>query len=572
MTKQKDKRFYIHDWEVSPSEGVLNRDGESVRLEPKAMEVLVYFASHPNEVISREELEKDVWHGALIGYDAVTNTIIKLRKALQDSAREPRFITTIPKRGYQLIAPITYPEKNDSVRPGITQDGESLPKEKMTQPVVPPRISTVMVALSGVFIFISLWLWLRDTSTLDPANATNKQASARQPSIVVLPFENLSNDPKQNYLADGITDDIITDLSRISNLLVIASNTSIKYKGKQVTPEKVGTDLNVNFVLKGTIRRLGNEVRVNAQLVNTKTGFNTWAQRYDRKLTDVFAVQDEVTQSIVTALAVKVTNQEKRRLSKKATDSLKAYDFFQEGQRLSKIFTKETNEQARIMYRKAIELDPVYGRAYGAQAVTLAFDFQRGWSDTPIETLDRALVLANKGVALDDATPQTYWALGFVHLWRKEYDKAELAATEAINIAPNYADGYSLLALINGYTGHPNKAIELNDKAIRLNPYYSFEYLVSYGVAYYTQGNYKKAITILEQAKSRNENAEQIKIFLAASYVKANQLDEAEWLISEMQIMNPTVNISQIEKTIAFSNPEVRRAFLDDLRKAGLPE
>ena len=569
MTKQRDKRFFIDGWCVSPAEGLLTRGSESVRLEPKAMEVLVYFASRPNEVITREELERDVWLGALVGYDAVTNTIIKLRKALQDSARDPRFIATVPKRGYQLIASMTYPESDNSpeLTPHISNEVQAETRQKS-----PSRLAhwIGMAALAVILVVGSVWFWPSSPSKSIPS--INSNNSIAPPSIVVLPFENLSDDPKQDYLADGITEDIITDLSRISNLLVIASNTSLKYKGKQVTPEKVGNDLNVKFVLKGTIRRLGDEVRVNAQLVNSKTGFNTWAQRYDRKVTDVFAVQDEVTQSIVTALAIKVTNQERHRLAKKATDSLMAYDFFHEGQRLSKIFTKETNEQAREMYRKAIELDPVYGRAYGAQAVTLAFDFQRGWTDAPIETLDRALVLAKKAVALDDATPQTYWALGFVYLWRKEYDKAENTVIQAINIAPNYADGYGLLSLINGYIGHPNKAIELNNKAIRLNPYYSFEYLVSYGIAYYTLGNYDAAITTLEQAKARNENAEQIKIFLAASYVKANRLDDAEWLISEMQILNPTANITQIEKTIAFSKPEFRRSFLDDLRKAGLPE
>ena len=172
-------------------------------------------------------------------------------------------------------------------------------------------------------------------------------------------------------------------------------------------------------------------------------------------------------------------------------------------------------------------------------------------------------MLANKAVTQDDATPQTYWALGFVYLWRKEYEKAENAVTQAINIAPNYADGYGLLSLINSYLGRPQKAIELNHKAIQLNPYW---------VAYYTLGNYDAAIKTLEQAKGRNENAEQIKIFLAASYVKANRLRDAEWIISEMLIVNPTSTITHIEKTIAFANPEITRAFLDDLRRAGLPE
>ena len=555
--------FFVDDWTVSPQEGILSRDGETVRLEPKTMEVLVYLASRPNEVITREELERDVWHGALVGYDAVTNTVIKLRKALGDDARQPRYIATIPKKGYQLTAPIRDAESTcHSPAEDNTLVSEPTRVEQR-QPTGWPGLKNgiaVAVVLS-LFIAGAAWLW-----------PTSNSHEAELPSIVVLPFENLNNDPKHEYLADGITEDIITDLSRISNLLVIASNTSIKYKDKQVTPEEVGADLNVAFVLKGSIRQLGNEIRVNAQLVNTKTGFNTWADRYDRKLTEVFAVQDEVTQSIVSALAVKMTSQEKQRLAHRTTNSLKAYDFFQEGQRLYKISTKESNELARDMYRKAIEFDSGYGRAYGAIAVTLSIDFRRGWTDSPIATLDHALVLAQKAVELDDATPQTYFALGFVYLSRKEYDKAEEAAAQSIRIAPNYADGYGLLALINGYINQPEKAIELNNKAIRLNPYYTYEYMISYGIAYYALGDYEAAVKALEEAQERNENAIQVKLFLTASYVRAGRQQDAEWLVEEIRILNPIATISSLKITIPFSDTTLKQSILEDLRKAGLPE
>jgi len=563
MVMPEQNGFFIDGWRVSPPEGLLSRGSDIVRLEPKAMEVLVYFASRPNAVVTREELERDVWHGALVGYDAVTNTVIKLRKALQDNARQPRCIATIPKKGYQLIASVTYPE-NDEHPPGavptvVSQPTADAPRQHASWSLY--KIGLTLAVLVGIVLFGLVWIW--------PADSNNHN---ELPSIVVLPFENLSDDSKQEYLADGITEDIITDLSRISNLLVIASNTSIKYKDKQVTPEEVGADLNVAFVLKGSIRQLGNEIRVNAQLVNTKTGFNTWAERYDRKVTEVFAVQDEVTNSIVNALAVKMTNQEKQRLAHKTTMSLKAYDFFQEGQRFYKISTKESNELARDMYRKAIELDPDYGRAYGAMAVTLAIDFRRGWTDSPVATLDHALSLAQTAVELDDATPQTYFALGFVYLARKEFDKAEKAASRSVSIAPNYADGYGLLALINGYIYQPKKAIELNNKATRLNPYYTYEYLISYGIAYYTLGDYAAAITALEQARERNENAIQVKLILAASYVGAGRQDDAEWIIDEIQVLNPTATITGLEKTIPFSNSELKHAILEDLRKAGLPK
>ncbi len=574
MKRPVSKGFFIDGWRASPPEGLLTRGGEIVHLEPKAMEVLVYFASRPGEVITREEIEREVWHGAVVGYDAVTNTVIKLRKALQDNARQPRFIATIPKMGYQLIAPITYPEDDESAKsvpPGASEPVAvaEVPNEWPSWSV--PRFGWAIAALVGVLVIGWVWLWPAATSSTTSAPVDSNHSVA-QPSIVVLPFENLSNDPKQDYLADGITEDIITDLSRLSNLLVIASNTSLAYKGRSVPVEKIGTDLNVEFVLKGSIQRLGDAVRVNAQLVNAKTGFNVWAQRYDRKVTEVFYVQDEMTRSIVNALAVKVTRQEKSRLAQRATDSLKAYDFFQEGQRAYKGRTKEDLEQARELYQKAIELDPNYGRAYGAMAISLAWDYQRGWTDTPIETLDRALVLAKQAVALDDSVPQTYWALSFVHLMRKEYEDAEKAVTQALSIAPNYADGYGLLALIKMNLGQPKRAIEINTKAMRLNPYYTLEYLYTLGAASYMQGDYSTAIAKLEEAQQRNENQINVKLFLAASYVKAGKQDDAEWTAAQIQVLNPTATLSSLEKTIPIANPESMRAFLADLRKAGLPE
>ncbi len=554
--------FLIADWRVAPAQGVLTRGHEVVRLEPKAMDVLVYLASRPGEVVTREELERDVWRGALVGYDAVTNTVIKLRKALQDDARKPRFLATIPKKGYQLIASITDPE--DAGAPGSLANGvpETLPRPWRRWPAwTAGRTGTFIAALAVIVVLGLMSLWIVD-----------RNHGGEPPSIVVLPFENLSADAMQDYLADGITEDIITDLSKLSKILVIASSTSSTFKGKRVPSKQIGTDLNVQYVLRGSIQRLGDKVRVTAQLFDTNTGITTWAQRYDRTVAQVFAVQDEVTRSIVEALAVKITNQEESLLAQRATSDLRAYDYFQEGQRLFNFSTREYSEQAREAYRKAIELDPGYGRAYGAIAVTLAFDYRRGWTDTPNETLDRGLELAKKAVALDHGSPQIYFALGFVHLARKEFVDAEKAAARSLEIAPNYADGYGLLALISNSIGQPRRAMALVTKGMRLNPYFTWQYLYVLGTAYYMLGDYDAAITTLEEAQSRNENVVQTKQLLAASYVNAGRQDDAEWVVDRLRILSPTATLTEIERHLPIERPEQMRALLDDLRKAGLPE
>lgn len=539
-----------------PSEGLLTRGDCVEHLEPLAMAVLVYLADRAGEVVSREALEKDVWHGAVVGYDAVTNTVIKLRKALQDDARDPRFIATIPKKGYQLIADIRFEEtlaEQDTA-------SVSIPSERK-KTLWNNRLTWALAALAGMGMLGLTWI-----------GDDSYRGETERPSIVVLPFANLGDDQHQDYLADGITEDITTDLSRMSDIRVLASSTAQRYKDKQVRPEQVGEELEVKFVLKGSIRQLGEELRVNAQLVDTKTGFNVWAERYDRKVTEVFAVQDEVTQSIVRELALNLSNQEKQRLARQATANLQAYDYFQEGQRFYKNSTRQTNHRAIEMYRKAIELDPAYGRAYGAMAVIFTINYQRAWSDAPVETLDRALQLAKKAVALDDTTPQTWWALGFVYLAHKEYSLAEQAARKSIEVAPNYADGYGLLALINSYLGRAEQAIAINDKGIELNPYYSHEYLATYGLAYYTLAQYQEAIAILEDGHARNPNHVVIKYLLCASYIRVGRQDEAEWLALELQSLTPTANLGIIARTIPVARSDVRQALLADLRAAGLPD
>jgi adenylate cyclase len=388
----------------------------------------------------------------------------------------------------------------------------------------------------------------------------------------VLPFKDLTGDPDQASFADGMTDDIITDLSRLSGLQVIAANTSFTYKDKQVQPQELRRDLQVDWVLDSSIRRQGEVMRINARLVDAGTGFQKWAASYDRPTSQVFEVQEEVTDRIVEALALRVSDQERQRLAERSTNNLKAYDAFLEGQAASKLGTPASNRQAQRAYLRAIELDPDYGRAYGALAFTLAVAFRRGWTDTPLETLARALDLAKRGVALDDSIPQTHWALGYVYLMRRELEPAEAAAKRSIEIAPNYADGYGLLALINNNLGRPQMAIDQVTKGIKLNPYYTWDYPYNLGRAYYTLGHYEEAITALETAQERNENAAPIKLFLIASYVRTGRMGDAEWQVEELQMVNPEETISHTDNAIPISDPELKQAFLEDLRRAGLPE
>lgn len=561
--------YSLGDWSVDPAGSQIRRGEDRVRLEPKVMEVLDYLVEHRGELVTREALERDVWRGALIGYDSITSTIIKLRRALRDDAHNPLYIETVPKRGYRLIAVVSrFTEETGPRADGVPQTRDSAPNRQKRFKI--ERVAWIVVS---VILLVGVLLLMLPQQTQEPVPTPSSPASGfAMPSLVVLPFENISGDPSQESFSDGMTEDIITDLSRLSSLRVIASNTSFTYRNRQHSPEQIGEELQVDYVLAGSIRRSGDALRVNARLVDTKTGFQKWASRYDRRLDEVFAVQDELAHHIVEALTVHLTAQERALLSRKTTDNLQAYDLFLEAQRLSRLTTREGNENAQAAYREAILADPVYGRAYGALAYNMALSYRRGWSERPRETLDRALALARKGVELDNSIPHTYWSLGYVHMMEKAFDKAKEAVRQAIAIAPNYGDGYGLLALIHNNLGEAEEAIEMVTRGMRHNPYYTWDYPYNLGRAYYTLGRYPEAIAALTDALKRNEFAHLPRLYLTASYVRAGRMEDAEWEAEQVVILNPTTTLSHLQNVLPMERPELRASFLADLRRAGLPE
>lgn len=564
MDIREAKSFDVGGWRVTPDEDVVSRDGRSERLEPLAMQVLVYLASRAGEVVSRSDLEEAVWKGGVVSYDSVTSTVIKLRKALGDDARKPAYITTIPKRGYQLIAPVSLVVDEPPAQAASPESVAPVPSARADRRKVATLVAVLITAAAAILGVL--------TQLTPPAVESDGQPVSSPPSIVVLPFQNLSDGPSQERFADGITEDIITDLSGITGVRVIASNTSFSYKGRQVSAQEIGDELHIDYVLEGSVRRRGDSIRVNAQLVDVRTAFQVWAHRYDRAAQETFAVQDELTNQIVERLAVQLSPQERERLARQPTNNLAAYDHFQEGQRLGKINTKDSNIEAQHAYRKAIETDPTYGRAYGALAYTLAYNFRRGWNDAPMQTIDRALELAQRGVELDASIPQTFWSLGYVHLMRKEFALAEQAVETSLSIAPSYADGFGLLALINNSLGNAKAAIANIQKGMQLNPYYTWDYPYNLGRAYYVLGEYDKAIPELESAKTRNPNVMPVRLVLAACYVRAGRAADAEWEIEEVQAINPHETLSHLANTFATNDAELLQRFLHDLREAGLPE
>ncbi|UCE89962.1 MAG: winged helix-turn-helix domain-containing protein, partial [Pseudomonadota bacterium] len=506
------RSFQVGDWTVEPGNGRLRRGDVEVKLEPRVMDLLVCLARRPGEVITREELEASVWSGSVVGYDALTSAMIKLRRAFGDNSRHPRVIETVSKKGYRLIAAVS------ECRPAADDAPVQIPAAPLQS-----RTSPWSSATRAIAVFVGLVALAYFLATASRVSTPKHFESPRvdKPSLVVLPFVNMSNDPGEEYFSDGITDDLITDLSKFSGLFVVARRTAFAYKQRTMDAKEVGKELSVSHVLEGSVRKADGQVRINAQLIDTDTGFHVWAERYDRRLEDIFAVQDDVRHRIVAALSVSLTEEEKRRIARRYTTSVGAYDHFLRGQAYFARHTQQDNRLAREQFRAAIDLDPSFARAYSALALANVDDFRYQWSQDSGRSAKLALDLATKAVALDKELPQAHWVLGYVHLFGNgNHEQALAMGQRTIALDPNHADGYALLAVTHVYAGQSERAKALISEAMRLNPDSPSQYAAVLGYARFFGGDYTGARRALEQALEINVNRLMPNLYLTATYVR----------------------------------------------------
>lgn len=442
--------------------------------------------------------------------------------------------------------------------------------------------------ISAVLVFVTIaggaWWWAQqpDRSVHKSeviANVSGNQANkspgaARAPSnalsIAVLPFDNLSGDPEQDYFSDGMTEDLITDLSQVSSLFVLARNTVFTYKGKAVNVQQVARELGVGFVLEGSVRKSGDRVRINAQLIDAHTGGHIWANRYDRKLTDVFALQDDVVQKIVTALAITLKPEEKQRLATSSKVHPGAYDLLLRGLEKLRRFSRETNLEAQTYFEQAIALDPTFVRAHADLALTHALQAEQHWTEDPVSSSQRALEIANHALTLDDANAQVYFALSVIHRSLGNSDDAVLVSKRTVELEPNYADGYATLAISLNYAGYPNEGLEAIKRATRLNPLKPFFYVWTEGQSNYLLGRYEEAAKLFEQVAGANPEFPAGHKMLAATYAEIGRIQDAKWAAGELLTIAPGFNLSSEAERISYKNTVVLQRYIEGLRAAGL--
>lgn len=405
------------------------------------------------------------------------------------------------------------------------------------------------------------------TASLDaPANLTLPD----KPSIAVLPFVNFSGDPEQEYFSDGITEDLITDLSKLSGLFVISRNSVFLYKGKAVHPQLVSKELGVRYLLEGSVRKAGNRVRITAQLIDATTSYHVWAERYDRELQDIFAVQDEVVQKIVAALQIKLTVGEQDRAKRPPTVNLEAYDFFLRGLEYRAQKTQEDNIQARRLFEHAIKLDPQFAAAYAYLGLTYLMDVASQWTDDPAHALDQLLSLAQRAVEIDATQPAAYEALAYAYLGKKQHTQAVTAAKRAIALDPNSADTYQTLGDILSFMEQGEEAVTVVEKAMRLNPRYPPSYLWSLGQAYWLTGRTEDAVIVLKRALLRNSEYLTAHLLLAVVLSEQGKTEEARAEAEEILRLNPHYSLAVVRRGMPYQNPATVERLATALEKAGL--
>ncbi|MGX9117709.1 tetratricopeptide repeat protein, partial [Mesorhizobium sp. BHbsci] len=404
----------------------------------------------------------------------------------------------------------------------------------------------------------------RETAPSRPAAAPPKL------SIAVLPFANMSGDAEQDYFADGISEDIITALSKLSQLFVIARNSSFTFKGQNVHVQEVGTKLGVRHVLEGSVRKSGNRVRITAQLIDATSGGHLWAERFDRDLTDIFAVQDDVTQQIVDALALNLTEGDRQRLAPEHPRNTEAYDCFLRGRELWHRLTKETNIAARNLLQRAIELDPMFASAHAFLALTHGLDYLNRWSASPPESMAQAEEVATRAVTLDGSDPWAHWALAIVKLYSRRHDGAINEAERAIVLNPNFAEGHVALGEALYYSGRSEEALESFGRGKALNPYFPDVLLHFQALASFQLGRYEEAVDLLMQRLARNAVTDVSRALLAASYGHLGRFAEARAAWQEVLRVNPDYSLEYRRKVLPYKNPADFEHVVDGLRKAGV--
>ena len=556
----------IGDWQFRVSAHELERDGDTIRLEPRAAGLLLYLAERAGEPVSRAALLEALWPGMVVSDEALTNAVNKLRRAFGDDRANPQVIETIPKAGYRLIAPV---ESLAPVpKPSLAGDSPGAVSERKR-----PRwlmIAAGLVLVAGISTLAVTFLQQTVTEPVDsePVRQGVSGPVKTRPAVAVLPFDNLGAEPAQEYFADGITDDVITRLAKNPGLMVIARDSTFFYKGKTLEPRVIAEKLGVNYVLRGSVRREGDVLKVNAWLVDVKTGDHAWAEHYERKVGQVFDIQNEISSGVIRALAGAGTahfDTGTETVNPRAYDNLLLGRYF-----FYKFQNRAENLKARAYFEEAVRLDPGFATAHAMLAWTYAFAAMNGWTDDRLAALQQAGRIATRAIEIQPVLPLAYYVRGLSYREQHEYVKALVEAQKAIEYDPNYANGYVLLATLLYYAGRPEEGLARIREAMQINPHHPYNYHFHLGQAYFVLHRYTEAIDALNLGLASNPASERMRIWLAAALAQSGDIEAAKWEGEQIMMADADFSLERVSQAFPFKNPADTEHFLAGLRLAGL--
>jgi TolB-like protein/cytochrome c-type biogenesis protein CcmH/NrfG len=523
-------KFLFSDHILDTDRRELFRGADGVSIEPQVFDLLVHLMENHDRVVSKDDLIAAVWDGRIVSESTLTSRINAARKAVGDSGRDQKLIRTISRKGFRFVGTLqSEPAGHEAPDHAVHSAGESHE---------------------------------RSPSVLLPLD---------RPAVAVLPFTNMSDEHEQEYFSDGISEDIITALSKLRWFYVIARNSSFIYKGKAVNIKQVGEELGVGYVVEGSVRKEGDRVRISAQLNDVSNGIHLWAERYDRSLADVFAVQDEITQAIVAAIEPQLYAAENFRAQRKAPDNRDAWDLVMRALSHYWRVTRQDNMVAQALLEKAISIDPNYGQALGLLASTHLFSAHMGWDDmgaaTPIG--ERAALAA---IRADSEDAWAHYALGSVYLFTRNFDDSLAEFELALRLNPSFSPARGYYGVALAYCGRWEEGYLAARHALRLSPRDPFAAIYC-GVAAYAQfvgGNYDEAIRMSREALRHRSDFVGAHRVLTASAALAGLNQVAEAALLELRRAQPNVSLAWIASQMPFQHDVDRERYLDGFRRAGL--
>ncbi|MEH2607914.1 winged helix-turn-helix domain-containing tetratricopeptide repeat protein [Bradyrhizobium sp. AZCC 1693] len=522
MAELKSYRF--GPFLVDRRSACLRREGVIVPLRPKSFDVLVYLAQHPGRLVPKAELIDNVWQNLNVTPNSLVQCIKEVRQALQDDGQA--IIETVSKRGYLFALPVV--------------DGDD---------------ERSLIAIAA-------------TTDADEHRAL---PLPDRPSIAVLPFDNMSGDPDQDYFADGISEDLITGLSRIRWLFVIARNSTFVYKGRAVDVRQVAGKLGVRYVLEGSVRRAGRRLRVSAQLIDAVTGGHHWAEQYDRELGDIFAIQDEITSSVVASIQPRLLAAEGVRAFSRSSDDLGAWELVARAQTHVWRLNRSDHEAAIEALHRAVDAYPDYAPARSLLGFCLVFSAHNGWIDR-----DQGLLAARphivRAIALDDCDPWAQIALGYWSMMERRTEESIAAFRRAVSLNPSFAAAHCYLSHGLAFSGRCDEAIAHGNEAIRLSPLDpdTAMFLGGITVAHYLAGRYADAFRTSEELLRLRPGFHGAQRLRCASLAQMGRVEEARHSLAAVRLEQPQLSIDWIKSSVPYQTPELMEYFLTGMRKAGL--